>query len=193
MRTVECLEGSVEVELVCEPAYDYGREPAAWTLVDGAGQLRPALSRPGEGRAGLVRTVVGRWSRLSHRRRRTHRGDRSVLAQLARPSAHPRPPAAESARAISAHGQEPDVHAHRCHRRRADHLTARNARRRTQLGPGLGGRRVHAVRRRCRTDRGTAACRSCTGSTAGETSPSRHETSCPATRAPTRYVGPDPP
>ncbi len=25
VRTVECLDGSVEVELVCEPAFDYGR------------------------------------------------------------------------------------------------------------------------------------------------------------------------
>jgi GH15 family glucan-1,4-alpha-glucosidase len=35
VRTVECLEGSVEVELVCEPVFDYGREPAEWTLVEG--------------------------------------------------------------------------------------------------------------------------------------------------------------
>jgi alpha,alpha-trehalase len=35
VRTVECLEGEVEVELVCEPAFDYGRSPAEWTLVDG--------------------------------------------------------------------------------------------------------------------------------------------------------------
>jgi GH15 family glucan-1,4-alpha-glucosidase len=33
VRTVECLEGNVEVELVCEPAFDYGREPAVWTLL----------------------------------------------------------------------------------------------------------------------------------------------------------------
>jgi GH15 family glucan-1,4-alpha-glucosidase len=33
VRTVECLEGTVEVELVCEPAFDYGRSPARWTLV----------------------------------------------------------------------------------------------------------------------------------------------------------------
>jgi GH15 family glucan-1,4-alpha-glucosidase len=33
VRTVECLDGRVEVELVCEPTFDYGREPAAWTLV----------------------------------------------------------------------------------------------------------------------------------------------------------------
>jgi GH15 family glucan-1,4-alpha-glucosidase len=36
VRTVECLEGSVEVELVCEPAFDYGRTEGAWTLVDGS-------------------------------------------------------------------------------------------------------------------------------------------------------------
>ena len=28
VRTVECIDGSVEVELVCEPVFDYGREPA---------------------------------------------------------------------------------------------------------------------------------------------------------------------
>ncbi|WP_328522599.1 glycoside hydrolase family 15 protein [Kribbella sp. NBC_00359] len=33
IRTIECLEGSVEVELVCEPAFDYGRAPAEWTVV----------------------------------------------------------------------------------------------------------------------------------------------------------------
>jgi GH15 family glucan-1,4-alpha-glucosidase len=36
VRTVECLEGSVEVEVVCEPAFDYGREPATWTVADDA-------------------------------------------------------------------------------------------------------------------------------------------------------------
>ena len=35
VRTVECLEGNVEMELVCEPAFDYGRAPAEWALVDG--------------------------------------------------------------------------------------------------------------------------------------------------------------
>ena len=35
VRTVLCLEGRVEVELVCEPAFDYGRVPAKWTAVDG--------------------------------------------------------------------------------------------------------------------------------------------------------------
>ncbi|MGZ4288923.1 MAG: glycoside hydrolase family 15 protein, partial [Solirubrobacteraceae bacterium] len=35
VRTVRCLDGEVEVELVCEPAFDYGRTPAEWALVDG--------------------------------------------------------------------------------------------------------------------------------------------------------------
>jgi alpha,alpha-trehalase len=35
VRTVECIEGEVEVELICEPAFDYGRTPAEWAAVDG--------------------------------------------------------------------------------------------------------------------------------------------------------------
>ena len=34
VRTIECVDGSVEVEVVCEPMFDYGREPAEWTLAD---------------------------------------------------------------------------------------------------------------------------------------------------------------
>jgi GH15 family glucan-1,4-alpha-glucosidase len=33
VRTVTCIDGSVEVELVCEPVFDYGRVSADWTLV----------------------------------------------------------------------------------------------------------------------------------------------------------------
>jgi GH15 family glucan-1,4-alpha-glucosidase len=32
VRTVECIEGEVEIELVCAPVFDYGRTPADWTL-----------------------------------------------------------------------------------------------------------------------------------------------------------------
>jgi alpha,alpha-trehalase len=35
VRTVECIDGRVEVELICEPAFDYGRTPGTWALVDG--------------------------------------------------------------------------------------------------------------------------------------------------------------
>ena len=42
VRTVECLEGAVEIELVCEPAFDYGREPAEWALGDVDGHTADA-------------------------------------------------------------------------------------------------------------------------------------------------------
>jgi GH15 family glucan-1,4-alpha-glucosidase len=42
VRTISCLEGEVELELICEPAFDYGREPAEWTLVDDDGHTADA-------------------------------------------------------------------------------------------------------------------------------------------------------
>jgi GH15 family glucan-1,4-alpha-glucosidase len=46
VRTATCIDGTVEIDLVCEPAFDYGRVPGEWTLsadrhradVTGAGQ-----------------------------------------------------------------------------------------------------------------------------------------------------------
>jgi alpha,alpha-trehalase len=35
VRTATCIDGQVEVELICEPVFDYGRTEAKWTLVDG--------------------------------------------------------------------------------------------------------------------------------------------------------------
>ena len=92
---------SVEIELVCEPVFDYGRTPAEWTLVgddrhtadaSGAGltiRLRTDMrarhrGRPRRapatccaGRAGLLRAVVGRGPRVARRRRRRRaRGSR---------------------------------------------------------------------------------------------------------------------
>jgi GH15 family glucan-1,4-alpha-glucosidase len=32
VRRVRCTDGPVEVELICEPAFDYGRVPAEWSL-----------------------------------------------------------------------------------------------------------------------------------------------------------------
>jgi GH15 family glucan-1,4-alpha-glucosidase len=43
VRLVECLEGTVEVELVCEPAFDYGRVPAEWALLYGGRHAADAL------------------------------------------------------------------------------------------------------------------------------------------------------
>ncbi len=33
VRTIKCIEGSVQMEIVCEPVFDYGRTPAEWALV----------------------------------------------------------------------------------------------------------------------------------------------------------------
>jgi alpha,alpha-trehalase len=42
VRTVVCLDGSVEVELICEPVFDYGRTVAEWTLLDDERHLADA-------------------------------------------------------------------------------------------------------------------------------------------------------
>jgi GH15 family glucan-1,4-alpha-glucosidase len=54
VRTVECLEGNVEVELVCEPAFDYGRAPAAWKPIDG----QYAADASGEGQTIRLRSDI---------------------------------------------------------------------------------------------------------------------------------------
>ena len=42
VRTAECLEGQVEMELVCEPVFDYGETEASWALVDASGHAADA-------------------------------------------------------------------------------------------------------------------------------------------------------
>jgi alpha,alpha-trehalase len=46
VRVAVCLEGEVELELVCEPIFDYGRVPAEWTL---AGDDRHVADASGAG------------------------------------------------------------------------------------------------------------------------------------------------
>jgi GH15 family glucan-1,4-alpha-glucosidase len=53
VRTIECLAGTVEVELICEPVFDYGRTPAEWSLLDGD---RHAADAAGEGVTIRLRT-----------------------------------------------------------------------------------------------------------------------------------------
>ena len=217
VRTVECIEGSVEIELVCEPAFDYGRAgrrvdagrrragtpptatgagqtdpPRLRSRARHRGQPRPRAARARGRRAGVLRALLGRGARRARRQRGGRGADGShdaVLARLARPGADPRPSLARSDPALGAHDQGPDVHADRRDGRRAHDLAAGDAGRRAQLGlplhldarhdlhaagaplaqPRLGGRRVHAVRRRPRADTRTGRCRSCTGSTVGGT------------------------
>ncbi|HEU4702104.1 MAG TPA: glycoside hydrolase family 15 protein [Conexibacter sp.] len=34
VRTIHCMQGSVQIELICEPAFDYARADAQWTIVE---------------------------------------------------------------------------------------------------------------------------------------------------------------
>jgi GH15 family glucan-1,4-alpha-glucosidase len=53
VRTVECIDGAVEVELICEPAFDYGRVPAEWRLL---GDDRRTADAQGAGTTVRLRT-----------------------------------------------------------------------------------------------------------------------------------------
>ena len=76
VRTVLGLEGKVEVELICEPAFDYGRVSAQWTAVDcdrhvadatGAGQtirLRSDLALGIEGNSVRAHHILGPGDRV---------------------------------------------------------------------------------------------------------------------------------
>ncbi len=68
VRTVECVDGSVEVELVCEPAFDYGREPAEWSLADGDGHAADAAGTDQKVRLGtdMLIGIEGGSARARH-------------------------------------------------------------------------------------------------------------------------------
>jgi alpha,alpha-trehalase len=66
VRTVLCVSGTVEVELICEPVFDYGRTPAEWSLID-----RHTADASGAGTTIRLRTdmalgVEGDWVRARH-------------------------------------------------------------------------------------------------------------------------------
>ena len=114
---------------------------------------------------------------------------------------------------LAHHAQGAHLRADRRHRRRADHVAARVARRRAQLGlPLLLAARRHVHPRRAHDRRlprrgarpGATGCcapwpatrpssRSCTASRASGASPSSSSTGCPATRAPRRCASATPP
>ena len=53
VRTAECIEGQVEIEIVCEPVFDYGREGASWMLV---GDGRHVADASGDGQTVRLHT-----------------------------------------------------------------------------------------------------------------------------------------
>jgi alpha,alpha-trehalase len=68
VRTVVCIEGSVDMELLCEPDFDYGRTPAEWNLLGkhtadatGAGvtvRLRSSIPLGAEGEVAQARHTL---------------------------------------------------------------------------------------------------------------------------------------
>ena len=44
VRTVQCIEGQVAIELSCEPVFDYGRTSATWTLLEGDNRVADAVA-----------------------------------------------------------------------------------------------------------------------------------------------------
>jgi GH15 family glucan-1,4-alpha-glucosidase len=79
VRTVECLDGQAEVELVCEPAFDYGRTAAEWQLVGGD---RHVADASGAGQTVRLRSdlAMGIEGNRVRARRVLHAGDRAFCA-----------------------------------------------------------------------------------------------------------------
>ena len=202
VRTAECLEGRVAIDLVCEPVFDYGRSAAEWQLVEGD---RHAADASGGGQTVRLRSDLALG--IEHDRVRARHvlkaGERAFCAlswsdglavprttsrprprslppratgALARPGALPRPSLPRVHPAVGARHQGPHLHAHRGHRRGADDVAARDARRRAQLGLPLHldpRRDLHAA-----------------GACIGSTSTGRPTTSCSSwpTSSPPRTV-----
>jgi GH15 family glucan-1,4-alpha-glucosidase len=79
VRTVECFDGQAEVELVCEPAFDYGRTAAEWQLV---GDDRHVADASGAGQTVRLRSdlAMGIEGNRVRARRILHAGDRAFCA-----------------------------------------------------------------------------------------------------------------
>jgi GH15 family glucan-1,4-alpha-glucosidase len=204
VRTVTCIDGSVEVELVCEPVFDYGRTAAEWTLVD---EDRRIADASGAGVTIRLATdmALGVEGGRVRARHTLHEGERLFCALSWAEGLHTPADVAEAAAQLDTttrywrnwltRARIPD-HRFRSAIRRsalaikgltymptgatvagAHHVAARDPGRRAQLGlplhvdprldvhaagaalarPRLGGRRVHAVRRRPRARRGRLA------------------------------------
>ena len=68
VRTVLCLDGNVEMELICEPIFDYGRTMAEWNLLEGDPHTADAS---GAGvtvrlRSDIALGIEGEWIRGRH-------------------------------------------------------------------------------------------------------------------------------
>jgi len=80
VRTVECLQGEVPVELMCAPRFNYGREPARWSALEGEGDL---VLDAGDGEVGVRLTSdmrMGVEGYTAHARHTMREGERRFCA-----------------------------------------------------------------------------------------------------------------
>jgi GH15 family glucan-1,4-alpha-glucosidase len=68
VRTARCMEGSVEMELVCEPCFDYGSTPAEWTMDNDDLNVADASGADVEIRlrSDMALGIEGNWVRARH-------------------------------------------------------------------------------------------------------------------------------
>ncbi len=78
VRTVECVHGTIEIEALCEPAFDYATEGASWKLVDKDG-LAADVSGGGETLRLLGDIPLDFDGRVAHGRRTLETGERAFL------------------------------------------------------------------------------------------------------------------
>ena len=99
VRTVECIDGSVEIELICEPVFDYGRTAAEWKLV---GDDRRFADASGAGQTVRLASdlALGIEANRVRARHVLEAGDRAYCA-LSWAEALAAPPEAENAAARS--------------------------------------------------------------------------------------------
>ncbi len=80
LRTVRCVNGSVELVMDCEPVFDYGRVPGQWTYVgDGYGEVVAAAA--GDLKVRLTTNLrLGLEGRGAHARTRLVEGNNAFVA-----------------------------------------------------------------------------------------------------------------
>ncbi|GAA1632273.1 glycoside hydrolase family 15 protein [Georgenia ruanii] len=59
LRTIRCVNGSVDLSVLCEPVFDYGRRRTDWQYV-GAGYREATTASPGDGPAPVLRLTTDR-------------------------------------------------------------------------------------------------------------------------------------
>ncbi len=81
LRTIRCVNGTVELSLSCEPVFDYGRVGAQWEYV-GAGYGQAMAEMPGSDKSVCLSTNLrlGFEGRDAHARTRLQEGDNVFVA-----------------------------------------------------------------------------------------------------------------